>query len=208
MTDDPAWGGPLDVSPGSVDVSHRLAALEARIGELEAREDIRRQLDAYARAVDLRDRDALAAVFTGDVEFVVTADGSVRHGWEELWRYLADLLAPMGPTLHYAVGAVDIAVDMTGGTAQSRHLGIAQHERDGTFVVAALTYEHLWRCGPDNAWRIARRAVVPWYFCGLDQILAQGWDPVALRAATAPPRWLPWSAPSWVERVDRAQRPA
>jgi ketosteroid isomerase-like protein len=187
------------MTPASAD---RLERLEHRVAVLEAREAIRRRLDAYAEAIDVRDRAALEDLVTQDVCFVVTAEGTERRGRTELCDYLADLLAPMGPTVHYAVGAVDIAVD--GATAVSSHKGVAQHTRHGQFEVAVLTYEHEWRREPDGVWRISRRAVVPWYFRPLAEILAHGWDPSALEAPTGPPRRLPWSSSTWPQRFDRS----
>lgn len=185
------------------DVLARLQALEAQVAALQAREDIRRQLDAYADAIDVRDREALREVFTDDVKFVVTRDGSVRQGWDELWYYLADLLAPMGPTLHYSVGNVDINVNLESGTARSTHVGVAQHERDGAFVAAALTYNHSWQREQDGQWRICHRAIQPWYFCRLDELLAYGWDPAATDATAAQRGWLPAARATWLERIDQ-----
>ena len=164
---------------------------------IEARVEIIELLARYCRAIDTRDPVLFATVFTDDVQFRRTADGTFGTGRDALWEYIVAILGPMGPTLHTTTNSLEVEYH-EGGVIHSQHVGFAEHAVDDELVVAALTYHHQYEHMPDGRLRISSRIVEPWYFArARDLIDHYGSRRGYWWTGSPPDETLPESAPTW-----------
>jgi uncharacterized protein (TIGR02246 family) len=120
--------------------------------------------DAYAHAVDGRDPDAVAVLFTEEGRLVSRLHGGdepiVRTGRREIAAALTAGLARYVVTTHIVGGQV---VELSGDMATGTTVCLAHHvyERDGArrMLVMAVRYTDFYARQPDG-WRFAQRELV------------------------------------------------
>ena len=109
------------------------ASFEARLLELEAREEIRQLVSRYALALDSRDPTALAALFVSDVKV-----GDGRAGREALAEWFGEILRPYTITFHLIGNHV---IELTG---EDRATGVVycrpEHQVGDLWVVMPMQY--------------------------------------------------------------------
>ena len=129
-----------------------------RLQELVDRADIGDVLCRYCAALDDRDWDALAGVFTPDAVAHYGALGSPR-GVPAIAGLVSATIGSLDATQHL-VGNVTVAVDGDAATADCYLL--AQHVRDGTpggdtYLLGGSYHDELVRT--PEGWRIAQRTL-------------------------------------------------
>ncbi len=170
--------------------------LEARVQQLEDREEIRALVARYGLAVDDRDIDTLGELFTEDGAFVHGDGGVETHGRREVVEFYRDRLRRYGPTFHYP-HSHQISFD---GNDDARGLVTAHAEVSigGITHWAGLRYTDAYR-REAGGWRFARRYIATLYFMPLAQLpdgLAQahrrvfpGTDPAATELPDSVPTY-------------------
>lgn len=136
----------------------RIAALEARIARLEARQAIADLVTLYAVACDEHDMATLMDLFTEDAVFtspsgMMMADG--RHAIEEMFVNLFKVRGPAYHWTHDHIITVD-ADDPT--TAKGRIYSHAETSPHGVTSLAAMRYDDVYRC-EDGRWRFQSRDI-------------------------------------------------
>jgi ketosteroid isomerase-like protein len=140
--------------------------VEIRERELTDRLTLRALVDEYALAVDTRDRDRFAALFTPDgvLAVIEPADEQpslVYSGTEEL-RAVIDLLRPFSTTFHVMANHT---ASVEGASARATTYCLAHHlteeegQEGGRDTLMLIRYEDELRAGADG-WRFARRHVL------------------------------------------------
>lgn len=134
--------------------------------ELTDRVALRGLVDEYALAVDVRDRDRFAALFTPDGVLAVIepneSEPSLLYSGSEELRSVLDLLAPFSTTFHVMANHT---VEIDGATARAttyclaHHLTEAMDAGGGRDTLMLIRYEDELRRGPDG-WRFGRRDVM------------------------------------------------
>lgn len=131
------------------------AALEHRLGRIEARLAIQDLAARYARAADGRDLDGLTGLFIEDVNC-----GSLGQGRDVLKAFFAKGLTRFYRSVHQLCGQViDLVDENTAlGTVYCR----AEHEIGDRWIVEALCYFDTY-ARREGKWLFARRQVKLWY---------------------------------------------
>lgn len=125
--------------------------------QLRDRDDVRDVLLAYARGVDAKDLDGVAACFSADA----TYDGALGRGTiDDALRALDGAMRRYAATVH-RMGNQIVALD--GDRAHSETDCLAEHVlADGAQMTVAVRYvDDLVRA--PSGWRIARRAVTTFW---------------------------------------------
>jgi len=133
--------------------------------EVGDRIEIRRLVDEYAIAVDLRDAERFAALFAADAALLVVEPGEEEpsltyDGREELLTVI-ELVAAFSVTYHVMTNHV---VDIDGDTATASTYGLTHHlsesDERGLFdTLMLLRYDDELR-RIDGNWRFQRRRIV------------------------------------------------
>lgn len=140
-----------------------LAALQAEVASLRAREDIRELIHAYGRTIDTRDFAAFAALWTDDAEYVGGGNGAPVIGARAIGEFMADIIArnPSGlgePNAHVFFNeTIVVDGDRATGTSMSAFVTTAP---DGPVMSIVARYEDEY-VREDGGWKFARRAVRP-----------------------------------------------
>jgi uncharacterized protein (TIGR02246 family) len=113
----------------------------------------------YAQAVDRRDGDALASVFTEDG--IIARPGSVWQGHEKLRGIIARLNTLYGSTLHTVRNQTAV---IDGDTAQAETYCVAMHilnsaDEKRTRMDMGIRYQDSF-VRQDGGWRFARRELI------------------------------------------------
>lgn len=137
------------------ELESRVAALERRLGELEAEREIRSLLSQYAIGVDEKRPHLLRALFTEDAVVRVPAWSIEVSGLDALMGFFEHYWNGFdNPRRYYA--NEDIRVD--GEQASAFMYWHVTQERDGDSVLGWGTYDWAFRLTPDG-WRIAGETV-------------------------------------------------
>jgi alkanesulfonate monooxygenase SsuD/methylene tetrahydromethanopterin reductase-like flavin-dependent oxidoreductase (luciferase family) len=152
---------------GAGDRVERLGKPDARRAVIPAGDHsaLRQVVDAYADAVDRRDRVGLLALFTPDAEVrVQVEDGPVESSWRgAAVADMLEVLAPFPRTFHHVGGAV-FEPGSGPDEATGRTHCLAHHydrSRNGpTDLVMMIRYHDRYVRGADGAWLIADRQVI------------------------------------------------
>jgi uncharacterized protein (TIGR02246 family) len=142
------------------DVELRLSRVEARlaIGDLVAR---------YCAAVDDRDFDAIAGLFTEDAYFGHVNEGGAR-GRSAIRDYYRGRLEDIPYSFHYPhTHTVDVRDSTTASGEVTAHAEMARVALPP--LVAALRYTDDYRF-EGGAWRFARRELRFFYFAPVDEV--------------------------------------
>lgn len=162
---------------------------ETGLARLLAKDEIRELAHRYALAVDSRDFEGFARLFTDRAEMVMVLNGRVSTP-EGIARTVSDQFHKFGPTIHYVCNQVVDLVDEdhATGVVYTR----AEHEIDGEWVVQAMNYwDRYERTG--RGWLFARRELKVWY--ALDILTRpQGedtfrWPGIPVGKRTLPDSW-------------------
>jgi len=126
------------------------------VRELADRAAIQDVLLRYARGVDRRDLDLVAACFTADASY----EGALARGTiADALDTLRNRMARYDSTMHFIGNQL---VEITGDTASSETYAVAYHRLTEAgiaklFTVGVRYVDELVRCG--DCWRIRRRVV-------------------------------------------------
>lgn len=134
---------------------------EARLMQLESREQIRELLVAYGATLDARDFTAFANLFTDDAEYV--SAGTTTRGRKAIQAQLEQVLNANpsnlpAPNFHIGFNA---SISVAGGNATARSLGAytaPDPAGGGTRLVFFVVYEDV-LVQVDGRWLFKRRAV-------------------------------------------------
>ncbi|MER2533872.1 MAG: nuclear transport factor 2 family protein [Rhizobiaceae bacterium] len=144
------------------------SALETRLRRLEDRDFIRRLAGLYALAMDDRDMNLVADIFTADA-VLTWKGGSPRYeGREAIVAFYRERLAPTGPSFHVTH---DQIVDWDGQDADKATglvLGHAETFSGGRQFVSAIRYEDFY-AREDGVWRFAQRTLTFLYQTPVDR---------------------------------------
>ena len=130
--------------------------IDAAIRDLLDRAAIHDVLLRYARGVDRKDLDLVAACFTPDAAY----EGALAHGTiAEALARLRDSMARYDSTMHFIGNQL---IEINGDTASSETYAVAYHRLTGDsaptlFTVGVRYLDELVRDA--NGWRIRRRVV-------------------------------------------------
>lgn len=147
----------------------------ARTGQMDARETADRLaidgvLSCYAWAVDSKDWDLLATVFTDDAVVDYSDTNGPKGSASELIAWLRETLAPFSMTQHLVTNR-DVRIEGGEATARSMFfnpMGVAGAERALGLMLCGGTYEDRLRRTPDG-WRICERVHrMTWIVGGLE----------------------------------------
>ncbi len=149
------------------------AGLAERVARLEAREEIRDLVARYGMAVDDRDVEALAAMFTSDATFGL-ADGMVANqGRQAVIDFYTERMAAFGATYHYPHShVIDLDSDRpdhaTGVVNAHAELAL-----DGRTLVTALRYHDRYRVEAGR-WCFVERRVAMIYYMDMAELVDGG----------------------------------
>lgn len=148
-------------------IEERLKVLENEVARLRGAEGVRTTLSRYARAVDTKDRPALAALFTADAVIRVEPWGVEGQGREDVLAFFDDYFARFDHPRRYCANA-EIVVEASQATAFTYWL--VTQVREGKSIIGWGTYD--WAFRQEGAeWRIALEVVKIHTMTTLDQ----GW---------------------------------
>lgn len=139
-----------------------------RIHHVEDHLAIQQLVARYPIAVDERDYDAIAELFTEDGQFRHHAgpiNVRTRNGIRTFFR---DWLADFGPTFHTPhAHVIDLKDDhsATGKVTTHVEMGV-----DGKMALAAARYLDRYRKGDDGLWRFADREIWFYYYFWADEL--------------------------------------
>lgn len=138
----------------------RLAALEARLQELEDRNAILDTLRQYGHALDYGDFDRLVDCFTSDaVRETRRLDGSVNRWEGEAGTIDFATRHSHAPELYHKHLVLNSMIDLQGDTADvvSYMFRFDPRDDEPSFVWGMGRYLDTMRRDPDGRWRILRR---------------------------------------------------
>jgi len=124
--------------------------------ELTDRAAIMDVVIAYATALDTRDWEALAALFTDDARWEYRASGEQVHGPQAIAARMKPALEHLDATQHFNGNHV---ITIHGDEAEHTSYYQAQHVRDGELFLGAGRYEDRLRRTPDG-WRLTARVLI------------------------------------------------
>jgi 3-phenylpropionate/cinnamic acid dioxygenase small subunit len=137
-----------------------LEEIAGQVRELGDRAAILDVVIAYATALDTRDWEALAGLFTGDSRWEYRASGEQVHGPEAIVARIRPALEHLDATQHSNSNHV---ITVHGDQAEHRCYYRAQHVRrglpDGELFLGAGRYDDRLRRTPDG-WRLTERVLV------------------------------------------------
>jgi uncharacterized protein (TIGR02246 family) len=171
-------------------------SLAARVRCLEDRAELAELVARYCIAVDDRDVETLAALFTVDGRFR-SVDGVMdARGREAVMQQFRGRFAALGPTCHFThdrIFELGAAADTATGLVTSH----AEVIRNGRAFVAALRYADTYR-RVDGRWRFADRLLSFLYYLPADEYAHGFASRLRMRAyGDARPADYPESLPSW-----------
>lgn len=172
--------------------------LSERVARLEAIEEIRDLIARYGMAVDDRDVNGLADMFTSDAKFGL-ADGMVANqGRQAVIDFYTERMAAFGATYHYPHSHViefdpDRPDHATGLVNAHAELAL-----DGRTLVTALRYFDEYRV-EDGRWCFVERKVAMIYYMDMAELVDGGLtEPDRKRYfGTVGPSELPESLDTW-----------
>ena len=147
--------------------------LSERVARLEAQEEIRDLVARYGMAVDDRDVDGLADMFTSDAKFAL-ADGMVANqGRQAVIDFYSGRMAAFGATYHYPHShVIELDADRP-GHATGMVNAHAELALDGRTLVTALRYFDEYRV-EDGRWCFVERRVAMIYYMDMAELADGG----------------------------------
>ncbi len=147
--------------------------LSERIARLEAREEIRDLVVRYGMAVDDRDMDAVAAMFTEDAVFRHGDGAVVNEGRLAIVDFYTDRLSSFGATYHYPNShLVELDANRAGHASgivnAHAELGI-----EGRTFLTGLRYFDKYR-HDGGQWRFAERSIAMVYYMDMAELVDGG----------------------------------
>jgi len=142
------------------DNSAELAALQAQVAELQARDAIRELFAAYGRTLDSRDFAGFGALYARDSEYVGGGASGTAHGPQEIAALLERLITTnaTGANLHtYANEKIEVSGNTA--TAISRGAFYVQDTAGAPEPLMFATYKDDF-VREDGLWKFKRREVV------------------------------------------------
>ncbi len=138
-----------------------IAAMQAALHDLAARESIRELLHAYGRTIDARDFEAFAALWAEDAEYVGGPGMAPLAGPDAIAGFMRDIITenPLGfgePNAHLSFNE-QIVVTGDRATAASITAFITPGE-DGVQQLSIVTVYDDRFVQEDGVWKFARRA--------------------------------------------------
>ena len=147
--------------------------LAERIARLEALEEIRELVARYGMAVDDRDVEGLADMFTSDAKFGL-ADGMVANqGRQAVIDFYTERMAAFGATYHYPHSHVIEFDSDRAGHATGMVNAHAELALDGRTLVTALRYFDEYRV-EDGRWCFVERKVAMIYYMDMAALVDGG----------------------------------
>ena len=147
--------------------------LAERVAWLEAREEIGELVARYGMAVDDRDVQALADMFTSDAKFG-SADGMVANqGRQAVIDFYTERMAAFGATYHYPHSHVIELDPDRPGRATGMVNAHAELALDGRTLVTALRYFDEYRV-EDGRWCFVERKVAMIYYMDMAELVDGG----------------------------------
>ena len=147
--------------------------LSERVARLEAQEEIRDLVARYGMAVDDRDVDGLADMFTSDAKFAL-ADGMVANqGRQAVIDFYSGRMAAFGATYHYPHShVIELDADRP-GHATGMVNAHAELALDGRTLVTALRYFDEYRV-ENGRWCFVERRVAMIYYMDMAELADGG----------------------------------
>lgn len=143
-------------------------SLEARIRRLEDREAIRRLVSSYALAMDDKDLDLVAHIFSRHAVLTYKAGTPRFEGRDAIVGFYGDRLPPTGPSFHVMH---DQFVDWDPAD-EDRATGLvfchAETFAGGRQFVSAIRYEDIY-LREEGAWKIGQRVLTFLYQTPVDR---------------------------------------
>ncbi len=159
--------------------------LEERLARLEDIEAIRALVARYGFAIDDRDLEAVAALFTHDGRFR-SKDGAMdASGRRHVLAQFEGRFAALGPTNHFSHDHLVWLDDTSAGSARGLVSAHAEVVRNGRPMVVALRYEDRYR-REDGAWRFADRLLSFFYYVDVREYAEAILTPLRMRAYEHP----------------------
>ena len=135
-----------------MDLEQRVAALEEKVAELQAMEDIRKSIVTYARALDEGRPELLDDLFTSDAMLHTTPWGKPQHGKDKVIRTFTHYLERFqNPRRYFA----NEEISVEGESAQAFSYWLVTQEREGNSIIGWGTYRWDFR-KEDGRWKISR----------------------------------------------------
>ena len=154
-------------------MSASVEGLAERIARLEALEEIRELVARYGMAVDDRDVEGLADMFTSDAKFGL-ADGMVANqGRQAVIDFYTERMAAFGATYHYPHSHVVEFDPDRAGHATGMVNAHAELALEGRTLVTALRYFDEYRV-EDGGWRFVERKVAMIYYMDMAALVDGG----------------------------------
>ena len=177
-------------------MSQEPATVEARLRRLEDRTELRELVGRYGLAIDDRDIEAIAALFTPDASFR-SRDGVMdARGREAVIEQFRGRFAALGVTFHFAH---DHVLEFGADPDVARGLVTSHAEvwRNGRALRAAIRYEDGYR-RHEGRWRFTDRLLSFIYYVPVEEYAEALGSRLRMRAyGDRCPADLPESLPSW-----------
>jgi hypothetical protein len=161
---------------------------------LLAKDEIRELAFRYALALDTRDFEMFAELFSREGTFEGVLTGPTV-GSREIARSVAKTFKPFGATVHFVANhLIDLESESSArGVVYTR----AEHEVDGQWIVQAMQYWDRYET-EDGRWRFAGRRLLAWYAVDkLDRPLGHDtlrWPTADVARRTLPEAWPTFAA--------------
>ena len=177
-------------------MSEEMKALHARLRVLEDRIELRELVTRYGIAIDDRDIEALAGLFTADGRFR-SRDGVMdARGRAAVLDQFRGRFSALGPTNHVAheqVCTFGFDADSATGIVTSH----AEVWRNGRAFIAALRYDDTYG-REEGRWRFVDRLLSFFYYLPVDEYAKGLGDRLRVRVyGDARPADFPEALPSW-----------
>lgn len=169
--------------------------LARRVRRLEDRAELTELVARYCVAIDDRDIDALAVLFTPDCSFR-SRDGVMdAHGREAVMEQFRGRFSVLGPTNHFTHDRIfDIESEDAASGLVTSH---AELVRNGRTQVVALRYEDRYR-RHEGRWRFAGRLLSFLYYLPAEQYARGFASALRMRAyGDERPADYPEKLPTW-----------
>lgn len=140
--------------------------LETRLAWMEDRFAIQDLIVSYAIAIDDRDMDAVAEMYTHDAVFDSVLGR--KEGREAVVDYYDGRLAEFGPTYH--IPYMNSCEQVSASEARGTVLAAAELSIDGKTFVTAIRYLDHYIKGDDGKWRFRERGLEQLYSMNLEDL--------------------------------------
>lgn len=174
-------------------------SVEQRLRRIEDREALRTLVTRYGIAIDGRDTDLLASLFTRDA-ILDSVDGTMDAvGREAIVDFYRERFAVLGPTFHFTHDHLVTLDPQNLDHAEGVITAHSESVRDGVPLLAALRYLDRYR-RVAGEWQFAHRRLSFFYFLPVCDYLTSMGEVLRKRvgaiprAADWPEAWASWEA--------------